>query len=51
MDVYFKTITASKFATVPDSVTTIDQAAFGFVKHITYHGSATGSLWGTKAIN
>ena len=47
----FINCTAFNDITIPDGVTTIDQAAFGFVKHITYHGSATGSPWGAKAIN
>lgn len=36
---------------VPDSLTTINTLAFSKVKHITYHGSASGSPWGAKSIN
>lgn len=37
--------------TIPDTVATIDSNAFRNVKHITYHGSATGSPWGALAVN
>lgn len=36
---------------IPDSVRYIDTDAFKDVKHIYYHGTATGSPWGAKAIN
>lgn len=37
--------------TIPDSVTTIGIDAFSKVKHIEYHGTATGSPWGALSIN
>lgn len=36
---------------VPDTVTTIEQDAFYNVPHITYHGTATGALWGALSMN
>ena len=36
---------------IPDTVTTIDTFAFKDVKHIEYHGTASGSPWGAKSIN
>lgn len=37
--------------TIPDSVTSIGSNAFYGVKHIYYHGTATGAPWGALAIN
>lgn len=37
--------------TIPDNVTSIANEAFGHVKHIVYHGEATGSPWGAYHIN
>lgn len=37
--------------TIPNSVTSIKTNAFSNVAHIYYHGSATGSPWGAKAMN
>ncbi len=37
--------------TIPDGVTSIGKDAFKDVKNIIYHGSATGSPWGAKAVN
>lgn len=37
--------------TIPDSVTSIDDNALKGVKHVTYHGTATGSPWGALSIN
>ncbi|MBQ9864114.1 MAG: leucine-rich repeat domain-containing protein [Bacteroidales bacterium] len=37
--------------TIPSSVTTIGNAAFGNVRHIEYHGSATGAPWGAYSMN
>lgn len=36
---------------IPDTVTNIERYAFNGVKHIEYHGTATGSPWGAQAIN
>lgn len=36
---------------IPENVTSIGYNAFSQVPHITYHGTATGSPWGAKAIN
>lgn len=36
---------------IPNGVHTIGTDAFKEVPHITYHGTATGSPWGAKAIN
>ena len=36
---------------IPDTVAEIGDYAFGNVKHIEYHGSATGAPWGAKSIN
>ena len=36
---------------IPDSVTSIGKDAFEDVKHIEYHGTATGSPWGALSIN
>lgn len=41
----------TKTVTIPDTVTSIGYGAFYNVPHIYYHGSATGSPWGAKAIN
>ena len=37
--------------TIPDSVTSISELAFSDVRHIEYHGSATGSPWGALSMN
>ena len=37
--------------TIPDSVTSIGSQAFYMVKHIEYHGSATGAPWGAISMN
>ena len=37
--------------TIPDSVTSIGSQAFYRVRHIEYHGSATGSPWGANSMN
>lgn len=36
---------------IPNTVTDIQDWSFKNVKHIEYHGSATGSPWGAEAIN
>ena len=36
---------------IPNAVTTIGSAAFYGVRHIEYHGTATGSPWGALSIN
>lgn len=36
---------------IPDSVTSITSNSLNNVKHITYHGTASGSPWGAKSIN
>ena len=37
--------------TIPNSVTSIGDDAFYMVKHIEYHGNATGSPWGAISMN
>ena len=37
--------------TIPNSVTSIGVDAFYLVKHIEYHGSATGAKWGANSLN
>lgn len=37
--------------TIPSSVTSIGERAFLFVKHIEYHGTATGGPWGAISMN
>ena len=37
--------------TIPTSVTTIGTNAFAGVRHIEYHGTATGAPWGANSIN
>ena len=37
--------------TVPDSVTTIGNVAFMYIRHIYYTGEATGSPWGAYEVN
>ena len=37
--------------TIPNSVTSIGNSAFEYVRHIVYHGTATGSPWGARNIN
>ena len=37
--------------TIPDGVTSIGSGAFYKVRHIEYHGSATGSPWGAISMN
>ena len=37
--------------TIPYSVTSIGEWAFSYVKHIEYHGNATGAPWGAISMN
>lgn len=37
--------------TIPSSVTTIGNQAFNYVRHIEYHGTATGEPWGAISMN
>ena len=37
--------------TIPSSVTSIGESAFLYVKHIEYHGTATGGPWGAISMN
>ena len=37
--------------TIPSSVTSIGENAFLYVKHIEYHGTATGEPWGAISMN
>lgn len=37
--------------TIPDGAYQIDDGAFTDVKHITYHGTATGAPWGALSMN
>ena len=37
--------------TIPSSVTSIGENAFLYVKHIEYHGTATGGPWGAISMN
>ena len=37
--------------TIPNSVTSIGSGAFHWVRHVEYHGSATGAPWGAHTMN
>ena len=47
----FSNCTSLTSVTIPNSVTSIGYKAFDGVRHIYYHGTATGSPWGALAIN
>ena len=47
----FSFCTSLTSLTIPSSVTTIGDRAFYLVKHIEYHGTATGGPWGAISMN
>lgn len=47
----FGSCTSLASLTIPSSVTTIGDRAFYLVKHIEYHGTATGGPWGAISMN
>ena len=47
----FSNCTGLSTVTIPDGVTSIGNNAFGNVRHIEYHGNATGSPWGAISVN
>jgi hypothetical protein len=47
----FHSSTGLTSVTIPNSVTSIGYSAFKYVKHIEYHGSATGSPWDAISMN
>ena len=47
----FHSCTGLTSVTIPDGVTSIGSYAFYNVRHIEYHGSATGSPWGAFSMN
>ena len=47
----FEYCTGLTSVNIPSSVTSIGKNAFLRVKHIEYHGRATGSPWGAKTMN
>ena len=50
-DFAFYGCTGLTSVTIPDGVTSIGNNAFYNVRHIEYHGSATGSPWGAISMN
>ena len=47
----FDRCTSLASLTIPSSVTSIGESAFLYVKHIEYHGTATGGPWGAISMN
>lgn len=47
----FEYCTALTLLNIPNSVTSIESNAFYDVRHIEYHGTATGAPWGANSMN
>lgn len=47
----FQNCTGMASISIPDGVTSINSYAFYHVRHIEYHGNATGSPWGAISMN
>lgn len=47
----FSNCVNSFFVTIPNSAISIGENAFQYIKHIEYHGTATGAPWGALSMN